>query len=128
MQMRQGDGLDQTRRKYYVSVQAGQILEDQGAAAYELEIMANEREFIRLQELFEELSSMDELQTFHFAKTPFSPASDEEMNYGYDSLIVQIYQLLHEYGTESTKRHIEQMGLPLHEATMGGGAEDESIT
>jgi len=98
-------------KTFYVSVQAGQILEDQGAAAYELEIHANEDQVNALRELFEELSSMDEAQTFHFAGSPFSPDNDEALNGATDDIIGRIYRLLHECGTSETKRHIESMGL-----------------
>lgn len=98
-------------RKYYVSVQAGQILEDRQAAAYELEVRLNEREHAKLRELFDELSSMDEAQTFHFAHTPYGRAGDGEMNAGYDGIIQRIYKKLHEHGSDETKRHIESMGL-----------------
>lgn len=99
------------RKRYYVSVQAGQILEDPTVAAYELEITANQEEFIRLQELFDELSSMDEAQASHFAMSFFGSASDSQINAGYDGLIARIYKLLHELGTASTKQHIDSMRL-----------------
>ncbi|CAM4190811.1 hypothetical protein FHS16_000176 [Paenibacillus endophyticus] len=99
------------RKRYYVSVQAGQILEDPQAAAYELEVSLSEEEHIKLRELFDELSSMDEAEMFHFSHSPFGSASDGEINGGYDDLIQQIYQKLHEHGTETTKRHIESMQL-----------------
>ncbi|WP_258171340.1 hypothetical protein [Paenibacillus sp. R14(2021)] len=99
------------RKTYYVSVQAGSILEDPTVTAYELVITANEEELSRLQELMEELSSMDEAQTIHFAKTPYSPASDHEINAGVDGLLVDIYRLLYELGTDETKHHVATMGL-----------------
>ncbi|MCA0755303.1 hypothetical protein KP806_09595 [Paenibacillus sp. N4] len=98
-------------RTYYVSVQAGQILEDRQAAAYELEVRLNGREHTKLRELFDELSSMDEAQTFHFVHTPYGTASDGEMNAGYDGIIQSIYRKLYEHGTDDTKRHIESMGV-----------------
>ncbi|REE56441.1 hypothetical protein A8990_1593 [Paenibacillus taihuensis] len=102
------------RKPYYVSVQAGSILEDPTVTAYELEITANEEELNRLQELFEEYSTMDEAQAFHFGKAPFGGAttdSDRVINAGTDRLIVDIYRLLYELGTSDTKHHIETMGL-----------------
>lgn len=99
------------RKPYYVSVQAGQILEDPQAAAYELEIIVNEEEHTKLRELFDELSSMDEAEMYHFTSHPFGSASDSEMNGGYDELIQRIYKQLHKFGTETTKRHIESMQL-----------------
>jgi hypothetical protein len=99
------------RKPYYVSVQAGQILEDPEAAAYELEIIVNEEEHTRLRELMDELSSMDEAEMFHFSHHPYGTASNSEINSGYDALIQRIYKQLYEYGTDATKRHIESMQL-----------------
>ena len=99
------------RKTFYVSVQAGQILADRGAAAYELEINANDEEIARLRELFEELASMDEAEAFHFARTPFETNSDEALNGASDEIIGRIYRLLHECGTNETRRHIESMGI-----------------
>ncbi|SEM65892.1 hypothetical protein [Paenibacillus sp. OV219] len=99
------------RKPYYVSVQAGSILEDPGATAYELAITANEEELNRLQELMEEYATNDERQVFHFASTPFSSASDRQINAGIDGLLVDIYRLLSELGTSETKEHIATMGL-----------------
>ncbi|WP_028561887.1 hypothetical protein [Paenibacillus pinihumi] len=100
------------RKPYYVAVGAGQILEDPTAAAYELEILANEEELNRLQELFEELSSWDEAQVLHFTR-PFGSFSTERINLGYDHLLGRVYKLLYEVGTEQTKAHIESMHLDL---------------
>lgn len=99
------------RKSYFVSVQAGQILEDPEAAVYELEIFANEEELSRLREQFEELSSMDEAEVFHFARTPYETDSDEALNGASDEIISRIYRLLYECGTSQTKRHIESMGI-----------------
>jgi hypothetical protein len=100
---------DTAIKTFYVSVQAGQILEDPEAAAYELVVRMNERDHAKLSELLDELSSMDEAQMFHFSSSPFGSASDEEINAGYDGLIKQIYTKLYEHGTAETKRQIETM-------------------
>ncbi|MFC5652706.1 hypothetical protein ACFPYJ_27025 [Paenibacillus solisilvae] len=99
------------RKPYYVSVQAGSILEDPTAAAYELVIEVNEEERNQLGELFDELSSMDEAEMIHFAQSPFGSASDEQINRGVDGLLVDIYKLLYKWGTPETKSHIATMGL-----------------
>lgn len=102
------------RKKYYVSVQAGQILQDQGAAAYELEITANDEEFNQLQVMFEDLSSMDNAITGHYNYTTGTLQdlpSDTRMNAGYDAILRDIYLFIHEHGTEATRKHVESMGL-----------------
>jgi len=99
------------RKPFYVAVGAGQILEDPTAAAYELEILANEEELNRLQELFEELVTWDEAQAFHFSRSPYGTASVERINLGYDNLLVKLYTMLYELGTETTKSHIQSMNF-----------------
>jgi hypothetical protein len=99
------------RKTYYVSVQAGSIVEDPTVTSYELVVTANEEELNRLQELLEEYSSMDEAQTAVFGMTPYSSASDKQMNAGVDGLLVDIYRLLYELGTDETKHHVATMGL-----------------
>lgn len=84
---------------------------DPEAAAYELAINANDEEVARLRELFEELSSMDEAEVWHFARTPFETDHDESLNGAADEIVIRIYRLLHECGTKETKRLIETMGV-----------------
>lgn len=107
----EGEGVSQDRQPYYVSVQAGQILEDQAAAVYELEIVASEQEVAQLRELFEELSTMDEASMFHFGRTFMETNSDQAMSGPCDDIINEIYRKLYKYGTAETKRHIESMQL-----------------
>lgn len=106
---RQSHDTDKTT--YYISVQAGQILQNPEEAAYELVIEGNQEDVAKLEELFEELSSMDEAETFHFAKSPFGTAGDSEINRGSDDILLDIYRHLYQCGTDETKRHIATMGL-----------------
>lgn len=100
---------DRDRKTYYVSVGAGQVLEDKEAAPFELVIRANEEELNKLQELFEETSSTDEAGAFTFDRNPLVSDSPEDETY--DGLIRDVYRMLHELGTEETKRHIESMNI-----------------
>ncbi|QHT62105.1 hypothetical protein GXP70_20400 [Paenibacillus lycopersici] len=114
MMANEHDAAYDDRKPYYVSVQAGSILEDPTAAAYELAITANEEELNRLQELLEEYSSMDEKQVMDYWTNPFIGAgvdNDRLLNEGTDGLIVDIYRLLYELGTDETKHHVATMGL-----------------
>ncbi|MFC5529316.1 hypothetical protein [Cohnella yongneupensis] len=100
---------DSDRKTYYVSVGAGQVLEDKEAAPFELVIRANEEELNQLQELFEETSSTDEAGAFTLEGSPMVSDSPEDATY--DGLIHSVYELLYELGTDETKRHIESMGI-----------------
>jgi hypothetical protein len=97
------------RKTYYVAVGAGQILEDPEAAPFEFEIRANEEELNKLQEMFEETASSDEAAVFQFNGLP--TVSDEPDNSVFDALIKDIYHLLHQLGTDDTKRHIQAMNI-----------------
>ncbi|GMK38430.1 hypothetical protein PCCS19_14840 [Paenibacillus sp. CCS19] len=99
------------RRTYYVSVGAGQVLEDQHAASYELVIEANADEVNKLKELFGEYSSMDEAEAFHFTRHPYETNDDRALSGGTNAIINQIYNLLHELGTAETRQFIEENHL-----------------
>ncbi|BBI32441.1 hypothetical protein [Cohnella abietis] len=100
---------DSEKKTYYVSVGAGQVLEDKEAAAFELSIYANEAELDKLKELFEETQDADEDEAFHFSGLP--TVSDSPENDTYDALISDIYRMIYELGTDETKRHIETMDI-----------------
>ncbi|QJD81755.1 hypothetical protein [Cohnella herbarum] len=97
------------RKTYYVSVGAGQVLEDPEAAAFEFAIHANEAELDKLQELFAETQDADEDEALSFKGNPM--VSDTPDNATYDALLMDIYRMLHELGTYETKRHIESMNI-----------------
>ncbi|UJF33861.1 hypothetical protein [Paenibacillus hexagrammi] len=99
------------KKKYYVSVQSGKIMENQGDAAYELEIVATEDEIDRLDELFEELENFDQATAVQTASALTIAYHHDETNDGYDYYLRQTYSLINELGTEETKRHIQKMNI-----------------
>jgi hypothetical protein len=100
---------DSDRKTYYVSVGAGQVLEDPEAASFEFAIHANEAELDKLQELFEETQDADEDEALSFRGNPM--VSDTPENDTYDALLKEIYRMLHDLGTYETKQHIESMNI-----------------
>ncbi|MUT64491.1 hypothetical protein [Paenibacillus sp. NEAU-GSW1] len=109
--MHENDFSGSGRKTFYVSVQAGQVLQDGDAAAYELVINATDEEADELKQLFNDLSSMDEAQMFHFVPESMEINNDARINDGYDSIIQQIYQFVYDHGTDETRRHIEGMEI-----------------
>ncbi len=106
------DDTQEDRKRYFVSVQARQILEDAEAAAYELEILATESQRQELRILLEELVERDEAQLSFYAMRPVAMGEAQDvMGDDYDVAIVQVYRLLYECGSEQTKRHIESMHI-----------------
>ncbi|MBO8164558.1 MAG: hypothetical protein H0Z34_12665 [Brevibacillus sp.] len=98
------------KRRYYVSVQAGTILENQGDAAYEFEIEATEDDVKTLRALFEERYE-NELDTFFRAHIPGVPYHFDTENDQYDESLRKIYSALYQLGTEETKNQIKSMGF-----------------
>lgn len=100
---------DSDRKTYYVSVGAGQVLEDPEAASFEFAIHASEAELDKLQELFQETQDSDEDGALHFSGSP--TVSDVPDNDTYDALLKEIYRMIYDLGTYETKRHIESMDI-----------------
>lgn len=103
------------KKTYYVSVQAGTMLEDKGAAAFEFEIRATEKELDKLRLVFEEMEDAAS-DTFFRSGIPGVPYHHDQENDVYDDAMVRVYRMIHELGTPETKKHIEEMGiLPIRE-------------
>lgn len=98
------------KNKYYVSVQAGTIMANQGDAAYEFEIEATPEEIVKLQELFEDQYYIenDNFLRTHAAGVPYNY---DASNDAYDMGLHDIYSLIYELGTPETKKHIESMQI-----------------
>jgi hypothetical protein len=98
------------KTKYYVSVQAQSILSEQGAAAYELVILATDREVTQLQELFDN-EEVAENATFFRGMAPGIPYHIDNENDVYDYYLIEIYKKIYELGTPETRSHIEGMHI-----------------
>jgi hypothetical protein len=98
------------KTKYYVSVQAQSILSEQGAAAYELVILATDREVAQLQELFDNEEEAENA-TFFRGMAPGIPYHIDNENDVYDYYLIEIYKKIYELGTPETRSHIEGMNI-----------------
>ncbi|EJL43419.1 hypothetical protein BAG01nite_41170 [Brevibacillus agri] len=98
------------KKRYYVSVQAGTIMENQGDSGYEFEIEATDRQVHALKSLFEERTEY-EFGTFLRGHVVAIPYHFDEENDQYDNCLKQIYSAIYECGTEETKQHIQSMGV-----------------
>lgn len=97
--------------KYYVSVQSGSILKDQGAAAYELEIMATEEEVEQLKEWLDVRDDTDKASLLRTAMAGGAQYHNDFENDSHDEALQHVYRWLYQLGTKETKQHIESMGL-----------------
>jgi hypothetical protein len=95
------------KKRYYIAVGPGEVMENQGDASYEFEIEATEEDIDRLQELFEEKDNADQSSYVH-SHLPFVNTY-EGPNRDHDYYMREVYRLLHQLGTAQTKTHIEQM-------------------
>ncbi|WP_159885063.1 hypothetical protein [Paenibacillus puerhi] len=98
------------KNRYYVSVQSKTIMLQQGDAAYEFEIDATPEEILQLQDLFEEEEDFEN-ETFFRTPLPGIPYHHDRANDGYDFVLTEIYQKLHDLGTKETKAHIKSMHI-----------------
>lgn len=98
------------KKRYYVSVQAMTVMEQQGEAAYELEIEATPDEVEVLLELFESKSDADfrNYIRMHNPQVIWDEIIHQEMH---DVKLAEAYRLIHKLGTPETKRHVESMNV-----------------
>lgn len=98
------------KKNYYVSVQAGTVLENQGDTAYEFEIQATAEEVEYLQQLLSEKWEFEHA-TVVSAYLPGIPYHQDDENVGYDNSLRSIYGYIHKLGNGEAKQTIDSMGL-----------------
>ncbi|AQT86021.1 hypothetical protein ERICIV_01316 [Paenibacillus larvae subsp. larvae] len=98
------------KKKYYLTVASGDIVENKEDTNYDFEIYASPQELDQLQVLFEELYSAD-ISTHFRALIPFKEYHSDEENDRYDRGLKNIYELVHRLGTKETKETIEHMNI-----------------
>jgi len=98
------------KRKYYVSVQAGTVLSDQGAAAYELEILATDEEAEHIRMLMDEKREAEDPNYLH-SHVPGIPYHHDLVNDVDDYYIQALYEEIYKVGTEETKKFIDSMDI-----------------
>lgn len=98
------------KKRYYISVQSRTIMENQGDAAYELEIEATVEDLKQLEDLFEMVDDFD-IQTYFRAHYPGIAYHHDSENDGYDYYLKETYRTLYHLGTNETKDHIASMNI-----------------
>ena len=91
------------KKRYYVSVQADTIMNNRGDSSFEFEIDATEEDIAKLKELFEDKEDSDN-RTYLRSHLLGIPYHQDEENDAYDSHLTEVYRLLYELGTESTRK------------------------
>lgn len=98
------------KKRYYISVATGEIVDNPTITTYQFIIEANEAEIHQLQELYDEAHAL-EMDTMVRGMTPAIAYHDDPQNHEYDQALMRIYRMLHQLGTTETKNHIETMGV-----------------
>ncbi|NGQ94916.1 hypothetical protein G3578_06920 [Brevibacillus sp. SYP-B805] len=98
------------KKRYYVSVQAGTVMEHQGDAAYEFEIEATPDDVEVLGRLFAQKDSYD-VDSFWRSHIPVIPYHIDTENDAHDKSLQEIYAMIYRLGTEETRQHIASMNL-----------------
>ncbi|TXK80020.1 hypothetical protein [Paenibacillus sp. N3.4] len=99
------------KKSYFVSVQSGTIMENQGDSSYELEIKATQDEVEQLGEIFEEMDNFDQSSAIQVSAAVAIAYHHDESNDGYDYYLKEAYRMINDLGTEDTKRHISTMNI-----------------
>jgi hypothetical protein len=100
------------KKVYYVSVQSRTIMEQQGEATFEFEIKATPDEIEQLISVFEGIEDADGASYIR-GGTPGIPYHHDEVNDDYDYYLEKAYQMIYQFGTATTKKHIQAMGIPV---------------
>ncbi len=103
-------GALKMKKRYYVEVSSGEILEDQGASSYHFEIDADEEDIYELSELFD-LTDKDSRLSLYRAHVPAMSYHEDKNNDDYDNHMKEIYSLIHKLGNKKTRDHIESMRI-----------------
>lgn len=103
---------DEERQIYYVDVHGKQLLLQQGASAYDLEIYASKEEARQIETQFRRLDERDEsslnlMMRYNLTQGEIIGQNNDQ----YDEEMRVLFRLLHQYGTEETRKHIESMNI-----------------
>ncbi|GIP16981.1 hypothetical protein J40TS1_26230 [Paenibacillus montaniterrae] len=100
------------RKRYYVDVQGKQLHLQQGVASYHLEIDATDEEAELIEAQFRKLDERDESSLNRMMRYNLTQGEQVAyMNDEHDEEMQTLFRLLHQCGTDETKRHIEGMNV-----------------
>lgn len=98
------------KKKYYVEIGSGEISQIQYHNNDSFTIYATDEEVALLRS---KLANMHDASynSFWRAHVPIMPYHNDKSNDSYDSEMVEAYQMLHDLGDDTTKNHIESIGI-----------------
>lgn len=102
--------MDEQKKTYYIDVGTGGISQSATSSTWSYKIQANEEEITQLRELFDQ-NYATEWKNFYRAHVPYVQYHYDRENDAYDSTIQKVYSLLHKFGDDAAKDHIESMNI-----------------
>ncbi|MFD1020553.1 hydrolase [Thalassobacillus hwangdonensis] len=98
------------KEKYYVNLGTQEISLNHDANNDDFIIQATPEEIIELRTVFDEMYIADEW-SFYRSHVPARPYHKDKSNDEYDEGMKRAFRMLHDLGDETTKHHIESMGV-----------------
>lgn len=95
------------KRKFYVSVNSGEIVEDPTITPWQFEIEATKEEVDKLRDLFDQASSQN-MDRFYRLPHPFKGGEVDHELTNYDKTLQEVYRMIYDLGNQEAKDHIEQ--------------------
>lgn len=98
------------KKKFYVNLGSQEISQIKYHNNDEYAIYATAEEVILLRQIFDEMQTADGW-AFVRAHVPFIPYHKDKSNDNYDSGMMEALQFIHDLGDDTTKTHIESLGI-----------------
>ncbi|MFC3041430.1 hydrolase [Virgibacillus xinjiangensis] len=98
------------KKKFYVNIGTGEISQIPYSNNDGYVIHATEDEVRMLRAKFENMHGAS-FRAFWRSHVPIKPYHEDEANDDYDDNMAEAFELLHEWGDEQTKSHIQSLGL-----------------
>ncbi|UFT98172.1 hydrolase [Radiobacillus kanasensis] len=98
------------RKKYYVNIGTQEISQVQVGDNDEFIISATDEEVYQLREMMNQMYNAD-IHAFWRAHTPIVPYHNDKPNDDFDDGILNAFQMIHDLGDDTTRKHIEKMGV-----------------
>lgn len=98
------------RKKYFVSIAAGEISQIQFGNNDDFTIHATNEEIRELRGKMDMMQDAD-FKSYWRAHIPIKPYHNNEANHEYDAGIQEAFQIIYYLGDEQTKQDIESMGI-----------------
>jgi hypothetical protein len=98
------------KKTYYIEIGSGEISQVKYQNNHSFTIQATEEEIAMLRTKLNNMDSAS-MQGFWRAHVPIVPYHNDKANDAYDKGLVDVYQMLYELGDDTTKSHIESIGI-----------------